>query len=820
MKHGMKHAPREKRRKSGRFREKQPIRYRFATWSKVLKRTFIFAAALVVFGTTYAMVLPAITISVPNCGIEEHTHTDGCYRIERKLICENTEEDHVHTDECYVEQKTLMCEKEQHTHTDECYEKPKEEETKGNEKKNLLGSSSPGDSVSLDTMDFSAYKNFEEYLKTTGGRIEGLLYDSGNNLVDNIYEASGQGYTYILKLYSPYIMPDSYYYFLPKGMDVDFASKTGEISNGTSVIGTYKIADDSTFVLFTFDENVTHYQNITGQITLSVSFEERINASVSKTGWLIASDGAFDGYFHFKISAKIPADREGLAEKEWKFLDRSEITDQWYQDFGDPENAANTHVYISYDQISNYELKNIKEVYNDTSVKMAYYTDDATKELYLVNRCTCEDSKLCVNSEDGHCKSDLLKSYPGWCTCWGLDENATVDIVYKNAVNGADGTYILKDQNGLQKSGTLTYENRVTLTGSSRNSSGKLVTETHKATAAVEYTHLMDKQETVHATQEGGYQSSFRITINPQKADFSKMDKNGDGVYDRRIVITDTMSSLKYITGSMVISAEDAEGNVYELIPGNDFEVETTQTDKGTTLEISLTKLGPYTYYIDYSAQVFKDSSETTVEISNSVLFSLYEDDGGQQGEGGNPEYSYSRRFAYDEQWDYLKYEVNVLKVDYEDNTVYLPGAVFGLYSADNTLIAERTTDENGKCRFATDVLEGLIFNTDTMYYIKEISPPQNYDLNTVCYWFYFSDERDTIQEQRMERKYPGISITYVAPKREQEYVLDMEVTNEKSFILPETGGDGAPWRFAAGTILLLISAGCIIVRLKLRKRE
>ena len=42
--------------------------------------------ALVVFTTTYAMILPAITEEqVTYCGKEEHQHTDECY--ERVLIC-------------------------------------------------------------------------------------------------------------------------------------------------------------------------------------------------------------------------------------------------------------------------------------------------------------------------------------------------------------------------------------------------------------------------------------------------------------------------------------------------------------------------------------------------------------------------------------------------------------------------------------------------------------------------------------------------------------------------------------------------------------
>ena len=33
----------------------------------------------VVFCTTYAMILPAITLEQNSCGLTEHTHTDACY---------------------------------------------------------------------------------------------------------------------------------------------------------------------------------------------------------------------------------------------------------------------------------------------------------------------------------------------------------------------------------------------------------------------------------------------------------------------------------------------------------------------------------------------------------------------------------------------------------------------------------------------------------------------------------------------------------------------------------------------------------------------
>ena len=251
MKHGsISKTGRKKLKKPRRFRRSRVGWIRSTSLSRILKRTFAFAAALVVFVTAYAMVLPAITMTKPKCGIEEHSHTEECYRVEQKLICENTDEDHVHTEECYTSQKVLECDKEVHTHSDECYDK-EEEPTSSAKEAEPVGAAGDETPPIRGSADLSAYKDFAAYLESVGGRIESLLYDSNNNLIDNMYEASGNGYTYILRLYSPKIVPDTYFYYLPRGIDVDFASKTGDISNGSSTIGTYRISDDSTYILFT-----------------------------------------------------------------------------------------------------------------------------------------------------------------------------------------------------------------------------------------------------------------------------------------------------------------------------------------------------------------------------------------------------------------------------------------------------------------------------------------------------------------------------------------------------------------------------------------
>lgn len=90
------------------------------------KRTVGVLAAAVVFGTAYALILPAIALTDAGCGMEEHTHGESCYEEQTvsKLICTLEEgEGHAHTEECY--ETALSCgleENEEHSHTEECEE--------------------------------------------------------------------------------------------------------------------------------------------------------------------------------------------------------------------------------------------------------------------------------------------------------------------------------------------------------------------------------------------------------------------------------------------------------------------------------------------------------------------------------------------------------------------------------------------------------------------------------------------------------------------------------------------------------------------------
>ena len=86
---------------------------------QVLTRSVSVVAAVVVFVTTYALVLPAITMEQnASCGIPEHQHTDACY--EEQMVCGIPEgEGHHHDKSCY--EKFLICGLAVHVHSPECY---------------------------------------------------------------------------------------------------------------------------------------------------------------------------------------------------------------------------------------------------------------------------------------------------------------------------------------------------------------------------------------------------------------------------------------------------------------------------------------------------------------------------------------------------------------------------------------------------------------------------------------------------------------------------------------------------------------------------
>ncbi|MBO5767621.1 MAG: hypothetical protein J6R49_03750, partial [Clostridia bacterium] len=89
-------------------------------YRRIWRRILSVMMCIVVFCTTYAMILPAITKTTATfCGIEEHTHKKGCFEETGVFICSLG---HAHSEGCY--ESKLTCEQNEHTHSLQCYSDP------------------------------------------------------------------------------------------------------------------------------------------------------------------------------------------------------------------------------------------------------------------------------------------------------------------------------------------------------------------------------------------------------------------------------------------------------------------------------------------------------------------------------------------------------------------------------------------------------------------------------------------------------------------------------------------------------------------------
>ena len=100
--------------------------------NRIWKTAVIVLSSIVVFCTTYALILPAITMSRETiCGIEEHIHTEKCYQEQETvpqtvLVCSPGHVRlHTHTETCYDDSGRSICGYADfvlHTHDEGCYD--------------------------------------------------------------------------------------------------------------------------------------------------------------------------------------------------------------------------------------------------------------------------------------------------------------------------------------------------------------------------------------------------------------------------------------------------------------------------------------------------------------------------------------------------------------------------------------------------------------------------------------------------------------------------------------------------------------------------
>jgi hypothetical protein len=141
-----------------------------------------------------------------------------------------------------------------------------------------------------------------------------------------------------------------------------------------------------------------------------------------------------------------------------------------------------------------------------------------------------------------------------------------------------------------------------------------------------------------------------------------------------------------------------------------------------------------------------------------------------------------------------------------------LPDAVFGLYNAQGGLIATGVTDVNGELAFQTNIIEGIILQEHTLYYLQEIRPPTAYRLDDTMHWFCFcSDTTETCNE--CDKLLTGIEAFRIP--FEQVGIVDL-VNSPANVELPSTGGIGTPIYILCGLTLVF---GPLVYGFSLRRR-
>lgn len=859
------------------MKRKQDSNIKMPAVKKVLISCFLCAAVLVSGFTAYSLMMPAKT-ATDEQEVEistVHIHTDDCYRMGRKLVCKSTDEDHIHSEECYEERKILVCrngedEDKAEDNTETITEASTEikaqvitevdteasTETAGIQEATTLSEKASGGETSKEqattgeksipqksskaaaeeasAADVNTYTDFVQYIESRGGTISGVLRDSRGNYIRFIYGEEGDGYSYTITFSTKNgIEAGNYKYELPEGLSVTEASRTGEIKFGNSVVGLFEVDEATGLLILRLSEEAVHYQDVRGTLNLAASMIA--SSGVEKRGYIKSESGIFDGYFHFEISARIPAAKTNMLKCEWKLSDESyspNLRKTWSYGFGTKVYEEKPDICISYGNVSKRKIKDIEEAYNDANESIAYYVDTDNMELYLVNRCSCEsDGAECISRDSNGCKSVLPEKYDGWCTCWNLTENAVVDISYKNNINGYEferdqARYPDKSIEDLKKdNGILTsqnditendvYNNKVTLKGRNRQGSNS-----QEASANVALFKFMSKDETTVADENNNYVGKFEVIVNPGKLDISSLAKpNKDGV--NVFTLNDTMQNLRYIKGSVQITAENEAGDIFDLVYGEDKDyivIDTYDPDLNTgNVEIQIMNIGAYKYDIKYSARIDGDTDDDMVEIKNDVSISE-----GDQGTGGGViRYGYARE-AYYNSFYAQKYDVTVHKTDKNDAR-NLGRAEYGLYAEDGKLIAQHTTNAEGLLSFATDVVEGIIYELDKPYYIQEITPPEGYSLDTKKYWFYFSASQNSELKQSFDINHTGEGeLKYISPESSDatSYKLNLELTDEKVYILPETGGAGSEIFIVSGICMICTAFGLMIIVKKIKRKK
>ena len=416
-----------------------------------------------------------------------------------------------------------------------------------------------------------------------------------------------------------------------------------------------------------------------------------------------------------------------------------------------------------------------------------------THALLLLCRCRCT-AETCHYWGGTRCGADYwLSGYPsGYCFCWTEEQNTTFTFSYETNDPTILETY---GNQGMKLQNEAVLEQQIYQPDGSRKN---IILGDDKAEVPVPGVF---KKELTKDYKD--YEAHYRITVNEAKLTLT--DGSPLTIHD---VMTET---LAYISGSLVITAEDANGNRTILQQNTDFTVTYdgtgSQTDstgnKVHVLDIVILKPQPVMYILDYDTTLIIPQEITgAIKYSNAASITLW------------------GKTITDDTGENIHTDINIAAEQYTvemhktcaETGDSLAGATFGLYNAQGGLITDGVTDADGKLRFQTNVIEGIILRDHELYYLQEIQPPPTYQLDDTKYWLCFcSGTGDTCSEcsnlladtEAVRIPFETIGLINIA-----NYPFRVE--------LPATGGIGTPIYVLCG---LVLTSAPLVYGLSLRRK-
>lgn len=527
----------------------------------------------------------------------------------------------------------------------------------------------------------------------------------------------------------------------------------------------------------------------------------------------IVKNGAFHGdanggSFIWEFQATLPGLKPGQkAEYFWFIMDYLRVTSDGIGIIDHIENDANHAAITATNNGTTVPVPNVK--YATAEDRFAWnnpWSADRNgvyygRELDLLCRCNCTE-ETCHFWHNGSCGSkywfeadDGYWYTNGFCQCWAVEGDTTFTFAYETDDLSVLETYGSPGNNLL---------NEAVLYNKTQLPDGNWDSVTIAGSEASVPIPGVFKKELTHDFD--GYTAHYQITVNEAKLALT----NGSPLN-----IHDEMTkTLAFISGSLVITAEDADGHTTKLRQDVDYTVTYDGTgavtdDNGNPvhiLEIVILNPQPVMYILDYDATLIIPPGTTrAVKYSNAATITLWGRDMTDTSE---------EKVHADINIAAKVYQVEMHKKDSLTGEP-LAGATFGLYNAQGGLIDSDVTDSKGTLLFQTNIVQGVILREHVLYYMQELKAPAGYQLDDTKYWFCFCNSTDstcTACDATMA-DIQALRIPF-------EQIGKVHAVNEPmSYDLPATGGPGVYHYVFVGVVLTLTPLICGFFRRRKQER-